>query len=79
MPEGVEVQLTGTAVFGGKNAKVQPSLPGAPVLHVDCVAVFGGVDVKSRRPVQDLFDAVRERLAPSKPSAPRLPPPPPPP
>jgi len=47
VPEGVEVRMSGMAVFGGKTAKVPPAPPGAPVIHVKCTAVFGGVEVKA--------------------------------
>lgn len=75
VPEGVEVQLTGTAVFGSKSAKVRPVPAGAPVLHVHCTAVLGSVEVKiAGLPWIERLAALRDTLRP-----PRLPGPPPPP
>ena len=34
VPEGVEVRMTGSAIFGGKSANVPAAPPGAPVLHI---------------------------------------------
>ncbi|MEO3925953.1 DUF1707 domain-containing protein [Micromonosporaceae bacterium B7E4] len=54
VPEGVEVRLTGTAVFGSKESKLRGTAPaGGPVLEVRSRVVFGSVTVrppKRRRP-----------------------------
>ncbi|HEV7712170.1 MAG TPA: DUF1707 domain-containing protein [Asanoa sp.] len=48
VPEGVEVRLSGTAVFGSKDSQLRggPLPPGAPVLVVRARVVFGSVTVR---------------------------------
>jgi class 3 adenylate cyclase len=50
VPEGIAVELTGFAIFGGRNVRVKdvPVLPGSPVIRVRTLAVMGGVTVKSK-------------------------------
>jgi hypothetical protein len=50
VPEGVRVELTGFALFGGRDVRGGEAWtpPDAPVLRVHAVAVFGGVAVKVR-------------------------------
>ena len=50
VPEGVEVRMTGAAVFGAKAANVPAAPPGAPVLHIRCTAIFSGVEAKLKVP-----------------------------
>jgi Domain of unknown function (DUF1707)/Cell wall-active antibiotics response 4TMS YvqF len=66
VPEGVYVELSSFALFGGDKLKLEgpEPPPGAPVVHVRTVSIFGGTDVTTRR-------GRRRRGAP-------LPPPPPP-
>jgi hypothetical protein len=47
VPEGVDVRLSGSAVFGSKESKLQgrPE-PGAPVVEVRARVVFGAVTVR---------------------------------
>jgi hypothetical protein len=47
VPEGVDVRLTGSAVFGSKESKLQgrPE-PGAPVVEVRSRVVFGSVTIR---------------------------------
>ncbi len=60
VPEGVEVQLRGTAIFGSKESRAPATAPpGAPVLVINAMAVFGSVEV--RQP-GGLKDAIRQRL-----------------
>ncbi|WP_428964961.1 DUF1707 SHOCT-like domain-containing protein [Micromonospora fluostatini] len=50
VPEGTDVRLTGTAVFGSKNSKLRgPVAPGAPVIEVHCRVIFGDVTVRPPR------------------------------
>jgi uncharacterized membrane protein YsdA (DUF1294 family) len=51
VPEGVDVELSGFALFGGNHTEVAavPVLPGTPVVRVRAIAVFGGATVKSQR------------------------------
>jgi len=47
VPEGVDVRLTGTAVFGAKESKLRgPARPGAPVIEVRSRVIFGSVTVR---------------------------------
>jgi Domain of unknown function (DUF1707)/Cell wall-active antibiotics response 4TMS YvqF len=65
VPEGVNAELSSFALLGGDDLKLEgpEPPPGAPVVHVRTVSIFGGTDVTTRR-------GRRRR---------RLPPPPPPP
>jgi hypothetical protein len=47
VPEGVDVRMTGTAVFGDKKSKLKTvPRPGAPVIQVVCNVIFGSVVVR---------------------------------
>ncbi|GAA3753570.1 DUF1707 domain-containing protein [Plantactinospora mayteni] len=47
VPEGVEVRLTGTAIFGSKESKLRGTAPpGGPVLEVNSKVIFGSVTVR---------------------------------
>jgi hypothetical protein len=49
VPDDVHVELTGFALFGGREATGGAAAgPGAPVLRVHAVALFGGVTVRAR-------------------------------
>jgi class 3 adenylate cyclase len=50
VPEGIAVEQTGFAIFGGRNVRVKdvPVLPGSPVIRVRSFAVMGGVTVRSK-------------------------------
>ncbi len=56
VPEGIEVDLGGFALMGGKDAKLAnvPLIPGAPRIRITAVCIMGGMDVKSRRSVAEL-------------------------
>jgi hypothetical protein len=51
VPEGVHVELSSFALFGGDDLRLEgpEPPPGAPVVHVRTVSIFGGTDVKTRR------------------------------
>jgi hypothetical protein len=51
VPEGVDVRLSGTAVFGSKESKLRggPPAPGAPVIEVHARIAFGSVTVRPPR------------------------------
>ncbi|WP_431727416.1 DUF1707 SHOCT-like domain-containing protein [Verrucosispora sp. TAA-831] len=50
VPEGTDVRLTGSAVFGDKKSKLTgPVTPGSPVIEVTCRAIFGDVTVRAPR------------------------------
>jgi hypothetical protein len=51
VPEGVHVELSSFALFGGDDLELEgpEPPPGAPVIHVRTVSIFGGTDVKTSR------------------------------
>ncbi|WP_433528905.1 DUF1707 SHOCT-like domain-containing protein [Micromonospora sp. CA-263727] len=50
VPEGTDVRLTGSAIFGSKKSKLSgPVIPGGPVIEVRCRAIFGDVIVRPPR------------------------------
>ena len=52
VPEGWQVELSGTPILGGIEDKTDhshPSAPDAPRLEVDALSVLGGVEVKHRK------------------------------
>ena len=61
VPEGIDVDLGGIAIMGGKDAKLAPVplIPGAPRVRVTAVCIMGGVDVRSKKPVA-VLRAARE-------------------
>jgi Domain of unknown function (DUF1707)/Cell wall-active antibiotics response 4TMS YvqF len=50
VPEGVEVNVSGLAIMGGKHysAAKRPPPPGAPVVNLRVFTVMGGVNVRTR-------------------------------
>jgi Domain of unknown function (DUF1707)/Cell wall-active antibiotics response 4TMS YvqF len=66
VPEGIDVELSGFALFGGKKIDVAsvPVLPGMPIIRVRAIALFGGVEVKSkkRKMLAKLRDSDRKGL-----------------
>jgi Domain of unknown function (DUF1707)/Cell wall-active antibiotics response 4TMS YvqF len=52
VPEGVEVEVTGLSIMGGRDVNIAdvPRGPGTPVVRVRAFAVMGGVDIKTKRP-----------------------------
>ncbi|MFY1703105.1 DUF1707 SHOCT-like domain-containing protein [Micromonospora sp. WMMA1923] len=50
VPEGTDVRLTGSAVFGSKRSKLSgPVVPGGPVIEVRARAIFGDVTIRPPR------------------------------
>ena len=50
VPEGMDVRMTGRAIFGDKRSKLKgPVVPGSPVIEVHCNVVFGAVTVRPPR------------------------------
>ena len=47
VPEGIDVNFNGFAIFGGadEHGRDLPARPGAPVLHVRALSIFGGTDL----------------------------------
>jgi class 3 adenylate cyclase len=51
VPEGIEVEIGGIAIMGGKDSrrlKAAPPIPGSPVIRVKVFAFWGGVSVRSK-------------------------------
>jgi hypothetical protein len=49
VPDGVQVRTHGAGIFGGFDGiNDAGTVPGAPVIHVKGVAIFGGVEVRRR-------------------------------
>jgi len=67
VPQGVPIQLSGLALFGGRNDKRAelPPLPGSPVIRVRAFSLFGGVRVEDRPPRRNLLDVIRARGKPT--------------
>jgi len=60
-PQGVSLDLSGFALFGGRNdnrAEVSP-FPGSPLIRIRAFSIFGGVRVEDRAPQRNLLDAIR--------------------
>jgi hypothetical protein len=65
VPYGVEVELEGIAIMGGKTLKLDgpPPAPGAPVVRVNAMALMGGVTVRDRPSLGErLRKAIDDRL-----------------
>ena len=45
VPRGATVQLSGMAFMGGRECRLDPPVPGGPVVHLDAWALMGGVEV----------------------------------
>ena len=55
VPEGMDVDITGVSLFGGKDCHLAdvPANRSLPALHVRAFVLFGGLDVRSRRPAAE--------------------------
>lgn len=75
VPEGVEVDMTGVAIMGGKDCRVKdvPRRPGAPLVRVHVFAFWGGVSVRSSSRQRSRRNALVAPPAASLPSLPTLP------
>ncbi|MCK9898179.1 DUF1707 domain-containing protein [Frankia sp. AgB32] len=67
VPEGVDVEVTGTSVLGGRTVRIAavPQRPTTPVVRVRAVAVLGGIDVRSEPP-PGAHPAVESKNQPKK-------------
>ena len=65
VPEGIEVELTGVAIMGGKQSKLKGHkvLPGSPRVRVNVFAIWGGVCVKSKTTREWVADKHERRHA----------------
>jgi class 3 adenylate cyclase len=64
VPEGIEVELSGLAIMGGKQSRVRgkPVLPGSPLVRVKAFAFWGGVCVKTRTSRAEKAEKLREKI-----------------
>jgi class 3 adenylate cyclase len=70
VPEGIEVELSGIPIMGGKHMKLAdvPILPGSPRIVVRAFSFMGGVSVKSRPdgqarlPLEGAAERLQQRL-----------------
>jgi hypothetical protein len=52
VPKGWRISLRSTPIFGGLDDKTdhaEPPPPDAPTLHIDAVALFGGIEIKHEK------------------------------
>lgn len=62
VPEGVDVELRGKAVFGSRSIGLAPvaRLAGTPLIIVDVDAYFAEVTVRSKGPSKEIVDQITE-------------------
>ena len=63
VPEGIQVEMTGIAIFGGKDCRVPdvPPVPGSPLVRVRVFAFMGGVTVRAGKRRRDRDEQRRAR------------------
>ena len=52
VPRGWRISVRSTPIFGGledKTDRTEPPAPDAPLLHVDAVSLFGGIEIKHEK------------------------------
>jgi hypothetical protein len=71
-PQGVSLDISGFALFGGRNDNRAelPPFPGSPVIRIRAFSIFGGVGVEDRVPQHNLLDAIRAGSHPAGSPAP---------
>lgn len=75
VPEGIAVESEGFMLMGGRTNRVKGTpLPGAPVVRIKGYGMWGGVEVKSRRPREDDDDLSRGHHRFPVPPLPPMPP-----
>jgi len=62
-PQGVSLELSGSALFGGRDDQRAelPPFPGSPLIRIHAFSIFGGVRVEDRVPRRNLLDEIRAR------------------
>jgi hypothetical protein len=66
-PEGVSLDVSGFALFGGRNdnrADTAP-FPASPLIRIRAFSIFGGVRIEDRAPQRNLLDAIRAGSRPA--------------
>jgi hypothetical protein len=60
-PQGVSLDVSGFALFGGRNDNRAelPPFPGSPHIRIRAFSVFGGVRIEDRAPQHNLLNAIR--------------------
>lgn len=58
VPEGIDVELAGFAIMGGRNMRIRdvPIIPGSPRIIIRAFPIMGGVEIKSRPPTRGRRD-----------------------
>jgi class 3 adenylate cyclase len=58
VPEGIDVELAGFAIMGGRNMRIRdvPIIPGSPRIVIRAFPIMGGVEIKSRPSTRGLRD-----------------------
>ncbi len=64
VPEGIDVELAGFAIMGGRNMRIRdvPIIPGSPRIIIRAFPMMGGVEIKSRPSTRGLRDRDRRPL-----------------
>jgi len=60
-PQGVSLDVSGFALFGGRNDNRAelPPFPGSPLIRIRAFSIFGGVRIEDRAPQRNLLDTIR--------------------
>jgi len=66
-PQGVSLDVSGFALFGGRNDNRAelPPFPGSPVIRIRAFSIFGGVRINDRAPQRNPLDAIRSGCNPA--------------
>ena len=66
-PQGVPLDLSGFALFGGRNddRAELPPFPSSPVIRIRTFSIFGGVRVEDRVPQRNLLDTIKAGSKPT--------------
>ncbi|HEV3264022.1 MAG TPA: adenylate/guanylate cyclase domain-containing protein [Acidimicrobiales bacterium] len=74
VPEGIDVELAGFAVMGGRNSRIRdiPIIPGSPRIIIRAFPIMGGVEVRSRPSGRGARDRVDDRSLDRASGAPSL-------
>ncbi|MGO8904844.1 MAG: hypothetical protein ACLQMH_04385 [Solirubrobacteraceae bacterium] len=67
VPQGVSLDISGFALFGGRNDNRAdlPPWPASPLIRIRAFSIFGGVRVEDRAPQRNLLDAIRAGRKPA--------------
>jgi hypothetical protein len=70
-PQGVSLDVTGFALFGGRNDKRAelPPFRDSPLIRIRAFSIFGGVTVEDRAPQRNLLGTIQAESDPASSSA----------